>query len=238
MVASEKSIEITRQNQHKGQNIVYNEEYAIRGEPPLIRLDVERKCIGLSLNQFTKEQLQEMSLIEMAYEMLNINNKQPLSFKEIVDAISAATGHTDEEIKSRIAQFYTDLNIDGRFISLGENRWGLRVWYPIDQIEDETVSSNVKTKKKKKAKKVVDEDEDLDIEEFDEEDEELDDTEDDFDDIDDLDDVDDEEEVEDLDDTDDDDFDEDDDDLLDDDEEFDELEEEDEDFDAEEDEDI
>lgn len=201
----------------------------------MICLDGERKCLGLSLNQFTKEQLQEMSLIEMAYEMLDRNSKQPISFKEILDEISQAIGLTEEEVKARIAQFYTDLNVDGRFISLGENRWGLRVWYPIDQIEDETISSNVKTKKKKKAKKVVDEDEEDLVDEFDEEDEDLDDVEDDFEDIEDLDDADDEEEIEDLDDTDDD-FDEDDD-FVDDDE-LDELDEDDEEIDAEEDEDI
>jgi DNA-directed RNA polymerase subunit delta len=121
----------------------------------------------LSLAQYSKEELQELSLIEMAHEYLK-NSKQPISFNELVNEITNAVGMSEQEIRSRLAQFYTDINIDGRFLSLGENRWGLRVWYPVDTAEEEVVTA-VKPKKKK-AKKVVDED--LEIEDFDELDEE------------------------------------------------------------------
>jgi len=161
----------------------------------------------LSLAQYSKEELQELSLIEMAYEFLK-NSKQPISFNELVKEIQAAADISEQEIRSRLAQFYTDINIDGRFRSLGENRWGLRVWYPVDSAEEELVPS-VKTKKKK-AKKVVEE------EDFDEiEDEDYDEL-DDFADEDDL--LDDEEDL-DLDEVDE--FDEDDDDdVIEEDEEF------------------
>ncbi|MQH79788.1 DNA-directed RNA polymerase subunit delta, partial [Escherichia coli] len=33
-------------------------------------------------------------------------------------------------------QFYTDLNTDGRFLNVGENLWGLRDWYSVDDIEE------------------------------------------------------------------------------------------------------
>lgn len=151
----------------------------------------------LGLNQFTKEQLSEMSLIEMAYEILK-SQKQPASFKEILDEIISTIGLTEKEVKSKIAQFYTDLNIDGRFLSMGDNRWGLRVWYPVDQSEEEVVTPT--KPKKKKAKKVVDEDEDLDIDFDDVEEDELDYDDildDDDEDIEDLDELDDEEEFED-----------------------------------------
>ncbi|WP_371321700.1 DNA-directed RNA polymerase subunit delta [Robertmurraya korlensis] len=190
----------------------------------------------LSLNQVTQEELQEMSLIEIAFELLK-EKKQAVSFKELTDEITELRGLTQDEVRARIAQFYTDLNIDGRFMTIGENRWGLRVWYPVDQTEEEHVTA-VKPKKKK-AKKVVDEDEDLDIEEYDElEEEELDydDVDDDFDDEDDDDDL--------LEDDIDEDLEDDDEDLIEDDEEFDLDEDEDDedleedDFDAEDDEDL
>jgi DNA-directed RNA polymerase subunit delta len=152
----------------------------------------------LSLKQYSKEQLQEFSLIELAYEFLN-NSKQPIAFNDLVNEIATAAGTSAEEIRTRLAQFYTDMNIDGRFLALGENRWGLRVWYPVDTVEEEVVTSA--KPKKKKAKKVVDED--VDVDEFDEtdemeeedyddlddfaDDEDLGEDEDDFDDIDDLD---------------------------------------------------
>lgn len=114
-----------------------------------------------------------MSLLEMAYELL-AGKKQPVSFKELIGEIQQLQGLSNEEVNKRIAQFYTDLNVDGRFTSLGENRWGLKTWYPVDQIEDEVV--HTEKPKKKKAKKVVEEDfDDLDDEDLDIEDEDIDD---------------------------------------------------------------
>ncbi|WHY66988.1 DNA-directed RNA polymerase subunit delta [Neobacillus sp. SuZ13] len=133
----------------------------------------------MSLAQYSKEELQEFSLMEMAYEYLK-NSKQPIAFNELVEEIKKASGISDDEVRTRLAQFYTDINVDGRFLSLGSNRWGLRVWYPVDTAEEEVVA--VVKPKKKKAKKVVDED---DLEDFDEVDE----IEDDFDDFDDEDDL-------------------------------------------------
>lgn len=121
----------------------------------------------MSLTNYSKEQLQELSLIEMAYEYLK-NSKQAISFNDLVKEIASAADISEQEIRSRLAQFYTDINIDGRFLSLGENRWGLRVWYPVDTAEEEVVTP-IKSKKKK-AKKVVDEEDLDDYDEIDDED--------------------------------------------------------------------
>jgi len=166
----------------------------------------------LSLQGYSKEQLKELSLIEMAYEFLK-GSKQPISFHDLIKEIAAATEISEANIKSRIAQFYTDINIDGRFLSLGDNRWGLRVWYPIDTQEEEVVT--VIKPKKKKAKKVVDEDEIEDFDEIDEDYDELDD----FADEDDILDEDEDDLLDDLDDVDE--IDDDDDDVIEDDDEFD-----------------
>jgi DNA-directed RNA polymerase subunit delta len=156
----------------------------------------------LSLAQYSKEELKEFSLMEMAFEYLE-NSKQPISFADLLQEIKKAAGISDEEIRTRLAQFYTDINVDGRFLSLGGNRWGLRVWYPVDTAEEEVVA--VVKPKKKKAKKVVDEE---DLDDFDEVDE----VEDDFDDFDDEDDLLDDEEDLDIDEVDE--FDDDDDDDV------------------------
>lgn len=155
-------------------------------------LNRERKCSGLSLDQYTKGQLREMALIEVAYEYIK-DHKQAISFNDLIDVLTDTLGLSKQEVRSKISQFYTDLNVDGRFLCLGENRWGLRSWYPVDQVEEEIVTV-IRPKKKKKKKKVeedFDDYDELEEEEFLEEDDiEDDDEEDEDDDV-----VEDEEEV-------------------------------------------
>lgn len=167
----------------------------------------------MNLEQLSKEELKEMSFIELAFNILE-NRKQVIPFQQLLNEIQNLLELSDEEIRDKMVQFYTDLNIDGRFLALGENQWGLRAWYPIEQIEEETVPT-VRVRKKK-TKKVVDDD----LEDFDDVDE----VEEDFEDLDDFEeDVDHEEDLEDDDDFDDLDEEEDfDDDLLEDDYELDE----------------
>ncbi len=121
----------------------------------------------MNLRDLNQEQLTEESLINLAYAILE-EKHQPLAFAEIMQAIQDLGARTAEEMKTLAIQFYTDINIDGRFIVLGENRWGIREWYAIDQVEEETAPT-VKVRKKKS--KVVDEEE---LDELDDEDIEFD----------------------------------------------------------------
>ena len=136
----------------------------------------------------------------------------------MVQEIAQVLGLSQEQVNAKIAQFYTDLNIDGRFINLGENRWGLRNWYPYEQI-DEEILPQPKPKKKRK----VEEDGFDDYIEEDEDDFDDADVSEDEDDVEDLDKV---LEEEDGDDDDLDDLDEDDDDFAEEELEYDETEEE------------
>lgn len=142
--------------------------------------NVERKCNKLSLDQFTKQQLQEMPLIEVAYYYI-AEEKEAVSFNEIVKMLTQTLGLSQQQISQKISQFYTELNIDGRFLCLGENRWGLRSWYPTNQVEEETVT--VIRPRKKKKQKATDDFDDYDelVEEEYSDEEELDDDDDDLD---------------------------------------------------------
>jgi DNA-directed RNA polymerase subunit delta len=91
----------------------------------------------LNFRELTTEQLNEESLINLAYSIL-VEKGQPLTFKDINNTILGLEARTAKQLEDAIVQFYTDINIDGRFIVLGENRWGLREWYAIDQVEEET----------------------------------------------------------------------------------------------------
>src|SRR5699024_926236 len=97
-------------------------------------------------------------------------------FKKVFDKVAEIKEFPDEQRLDLIAQFYTDLNIDGRFVTTGDNLWGLKRWYPVEQIEEQVSNPS---KRKKKDKRDVDDDLDIVdnemdelIDEFDEEEDE------------------------------------------------------------------
>ncbi|MBE1555729.1 DNA-directed RNA polymerase subunit delta [Sporosarcina limicola] len=121
----------------------------------------------MKIREMTKEQLSEESMIDIVFAILT-EKREPLTLQQLMDEVRKLTGVTEKEMKGRLQQFYTDMNIDGRFLAINDNRWGLREWYPVDQIEVETAPV-VKVRKKKKKKAVLEEeDEDEDDEEEDE----------------------------------------------------------------------
>ena len=119
----------------------------------------------LNFREMTKEELQEESLIDLAYAILE-DRKSAITLPDLLKEIQNLNGMTDEEIKGRLVQFYTDLNVEGRFLLNQENGWGLREWYKVETIEEETAPT-VKARKKKKA--VVGDDDEL-FDEIDEDD--------------------------------------------------------------------
>lgn len=90
----------------------------------------------MEINVFEGIDKSELSMIEVAHAILE-QRGDVMDFSDLVNQIQNYLGKSDGEIRDSLAQFYTDLNIDGSFISLGDNRWGLRSWYAIDSIDEE-----------------------------------------------------------------------------------------------------
>ena len=119
----------------------------------------------------------ELSMVEVAHAILEAKN-EVLDFNQLLVEIQEYMELSDEALESRMARFYTDLNIDGSFISLGDNRWGLRAWYPIDSSDEEIATSmeDEEVKKPRKKRKKVNafgSDDLIDYNDDDPEDEEL-----------------------------------------------------------------
>jgi len=102
------------------------------------------------------EKLSEMALVDIAYEILRETNR-PHNFRELMDEIAALRNLSDEQKMGMIAQVYTEVNIDGRFVCLGDNTWGLKRWYPTDTVEETQEGG-------KKKKVILDDDFDDDFE--------------------------------------------------------------------------
>ncbi len=100
------------------------------------------------------------SLIEHAYEFVS-KHKESVNFKEIWEYVKKEAGLSEEQASAKVGQFFTNMMLDGRFITLGENEWDLRERHVFDKvhIDMRDVYSDVQTS-------------DDDIEEKDEEEEE------------------------------------------------------------------
>ncbi|MBI0110241.1 DNA-directed RNA polymerase subunit delta [Lactobacillus sp. W8093] len=90
----------------------------------------------MGLNDFKNKNRNELSMIEVARAILEDNNKR-MAFADIVNAVQKYLGVSDEEIRERLPQFYTDMNTNGEFISMGENVWALRSWFPYESVDEE-----------------------------------------------------------------------------------------------------
>ncbi|MCP9313311.1 DNA-directed RNA polymerase subunit delta [Liquorilactobacillus satsumensis] len=110
----------------------------------------------MELEIFKDANKSELSMIEVAHAILK-QRGDVIPFADLVNEVQEYLAKSDEEIRDRLSQFYTDLNVDGSFISLGDNLWGLRSWYPYDSIDEAVIhveDDDPEEPKKKKRKKV------------------------------------------------------------------------------------
>ena len=51
---------------------------------------------------------------------------KPQKFEKIAKEVCEIMGLTDEEFQSKLPQFYTDLTLSGKFVTVGEDKWDLK----------------------------------------------------------------------------------------------------------------
>ncbi len=73
------------------------------------------------------------SMLDIAYDILAAKNA-PIAFKEMWDTIVKTQELSEEEGRKKISRFYTNLSLDGRFVTLGENMWDLRSHHTFDKV--------------------------------------------------------------------------------------------------------
>lgn len=105
-------------------------------------------------------------MIDIAYSVL-AEKGEHLTLRQLMDEVRKLNGVTVRAMADKLPRVNTDINIDGRFLSIDDIRWGLREWYPVDQLEVESAPV-VRARRKKKASAEDDDDLDDDLEEVDE----------------------------------------------------------------------
>lgn len=79
--------------------------------------------------------MQEKSLLDYGYDVLT-GKKEPVKFIDLFNEVISVSGLelTDDEKKRRMSKFYTQLSLDGRFITLTDNYWDLRSRHVFEQV--------------------------------------------------------------------------------------------------------
>ena len=73
------------------------------------------------------------SLVSVAYELLEKNGEQ-IEFNSLYDQVCEILGIEDKN--EYISYFYTQITLDGRFVTLGGNVWDLRKRHKSDSLYD------------------------------------------------------------------------------------------------------
>lgn len=73
------------------------------------------------------------SLLDLAYEFISKQN-EPQDFNTIWENVVKTSGLSEEEANKKVGRFYTNLLLDGRFVTLGENKWDLRSRNTYDKV--------------------------------------------------------------------------------------------------------
>ena len=86
------------------------------------------------------------SLIEFAYDFV-AKNEESVHFNQIWQYVKEQSGLSEEEASKKVGQFFTNMMLDGRFVTLGENEWDLRERHTFDKvhIDMKDVYSDVQT---------------------------------------------------------------------------------------------
>ena len=73
------------------------------------------------------------SLLDYAYDYVSGQSQQS-KFEDIWAYCVEQAGLTKEEANNKVSRFYTNLMLDGRFVTLGENEWDLRVRHKFEKV--------------------------------------------------------------------------------------------------------
>ena len=108
------------------------------------------------------------SMIDIAYEWL-VQQSKEADFADLWNVVTKELEFTAEEAERRIGLFYSYLTLDGRFVTVGENRWDLRKNLTFDKVHIDM--NDIYAEEEEKEKEYLEEaDESDDIEVVDDED--------------------------------------------------------------------
>ncbi len=104
-----------------------------------------------------------MSMLQIAENLMQ-RKKTPQSFRKIAKEVSELMGLSEEELNKRVARFYADLTLSGKFVNVSGDKWDLKTRQKFEVFENQF---NYDDSFKEEEVEEADEEEDLDEEDVD-----------------------------------------------------------------------
>lgn len=77
------------------------------------------------------------SMIDVAYELM-VKKKKAVVFLKLWEDVSTMMSFTPQQEEDNIAQFYSDLSLDDRFVCIGDNKWDLKSRHKFSEVVVDT----------------------------------------------------------------------------------------------------
>lgn len=76
-------------------------------------------------------------MVDIAYDLMSKKKKEVL-FIKLWEEVSQIKGLSQTQADDLIAQFYTDISLDDRFVHLKDNKWDLRSRHKFEDVVIDT----------------------------------------------------------------------------------------------------
>lgn len=72
-------------------------------------------------------------MVDIAFDLMS-KKKKEISFGKLWEEVSQIRGLSQAQADDLIAQFYTDISLDDRFVHLKDNQWDLRSRHKFEDV--------------------------------------------------------------------------------------------------------
>ena len=73
------------------------------------------------------------SMLDIAFDLMS-KKKKEVDFYKLYDEVTEIKGFNEQEAADHQSLFYTNISLDGRFITVGENKWDLRSRHKFENV--------------------------------------------------------------------------------------------------------
>lgn len=115
------------------------------------------------------EDFNQSSMLDVAYSLMT-KKKKAVDFYKLWAEVSEIKGFTEEEANEKESLFYTNITLDGRFITIGENQWDLRERHKFESVHIDMNDIYADEEENEDEEDILDEEDEEEDEEDDEDD--------------------------------------------------------------------